>query len=74
MSKYTNKEIWKMDMDDIARKAKSIEEAQWMLKQYMWPLIEKMMEIEMEEHLWYKKHSVEWNNSWNSRNWTYKMY
>ena len=72
MSKYTNEEIWKMDMDDIARKAKSIEEAQWMLKQYMWPLIEKMMEIEMEEHLWYKKHSVDWNNSWNSRNWTYK--
>ncbi len=26
----------------------------------------------MEEHLWYKKHSVAWNNSWNSRNWTYK--
>lgn len=72
MSKYTNEEIGKMDMEDIARKAKSIEEAQWMLRQYMWPLIEKMMEIEMEEHLWYTKHSVTWNNSWNSRNGTYK--
>lgn len=72
MSKYTRKEIWAMNLDDIARKAKSIEEAQWMLKQYMWPLIEKMMEAEMEDHLWYEKHSQSWDNSWNSHNWTYK--
>lgn len=72
MSKYTREEIWNMNIEEIARKAKSIEEAQWMLKQYMWPLIEKMMEIEMEEHLWYEKYSKAWNNSWNSRNWTYK--
>jgi len=39
MSKYSYEEIWAMSLDDIARKAKSIEEAQWMLKQYMWPLI-----------------------------------
>jgi len=72
MNKYTREEIWMMSLDDIARKAKSIEEAQWMLKQYMWPIIEKMMEAEMDEHLWYEKYSKAWNNSWNSRNWTYK--
>lgn len=72
MSKYSREEIGSMNLDDIARKAKSIEEAQSMLKQYMWPLIEKMMEAEMEDHLWYEKHSVKWNNSWNSRNGTYK--
>ena len=38
----------------------------------MWPLIEKMMEAEMEDHLWYEKYSKAWNNSWNSRNWIYK--
>ncbi len=43
-----------------------------MLKQFMWPLIEKMMEAELDNHLWYEKHSTAWNNSWNSRNWTYK--
>ena len=42
MSKYTNEEIGLMNIDDIARKAKSIEEAQSMLKQYMWPIIQKM--------------------------------
>ncbi len=72
MSKYSREEIGWMNLDDIARKARSIEEAQWMLKQYMCPLIEKMMEAEMEDHLWYEKHSVKWNNSWNSRNGTYK--
>lgn len=61
-----------MNLDDIAKKAWSIEEAQWMLKQYMWPLIEKMMEAEMDEHLGYERYSKEWNNSWNSRNGSYK--
>jgi len=72
MSKYTNEEIDLMNIDDIARKAKSIEEAQSMLKQYMWPIIQKMMEAEMDEHLWYERYSKAWNNSWNSRNGTYK--
>jgi len=31
-----------------------------------------VMEAEMEEHLWYQRYSKEWNNSWNSRNGTYK--
>ena len=31
MSRYTNEEIGKMDMEDIARKAKSIEEAQLLI-------------------------------------------
>ncbi|MCP4523281.1 MAG: IS256 family transposase, partial [Candidatus Gracilibacteria bacterium] len=72
MSKYSREEIGEMNLDDIARKAKSIEEAQSMLKQYMGPLIEKMMEAEMEDHLGYEKHSVKGNNSGNSRNGTYK--
>lgn len=61
-----------MNLEDIARKAWNLEEAQWMLKQFMWPLIEKMMEGELETHLGYSKHSISWNNSWNSRNGSYK--
>ena len=72
MSKYSKAEIWRMNLDDIAREAWSLEEAQWMLKQYMWPLIEKMMAAEMEDHLWYERYSKSWNNSWNSRNGSYK--
>ena len=71
-TKYTREEIWAMNLDDIARRAGSIEEAQWMLKKFIWPVIEKMMESELDNYLWYEKHSVRWNNSWNSRNWTYK--
>lgn len=72
MTDYTREEIGSMSIEDIASKASSIEEAQWMLKQYMWPLIEQMMQWEMESHLGYKKHDISWNNSWNSRNGSYK--
>ena len=72
MTDYTREEIGSMNIEDIASKAQSIEEAQGMLKQYMWPLIEKMMQWELESHLGYSKHSISWNNSGNSRNGSYK--
>jgi putative transposase len=56
----------------IARNSSSIEEAQATLRWLIWPVIQEMMEAEMEEHLWYEKHSKKWVNSWNNRNWTYK--
>lgn len=56
----------------IAKSSWSIEEAQATLRWLIWPVIQEMMEGEMEEHLWYEKHSKKWTNSWNSRNWTYK--
>ena len=52
----------------IARNSWSIEEAQATLRWLIWPVIQEMMEAEMEEHLWYEKHSNKWDNSWNNRN------
>jgi transposase-like protein len=42
------------------------------LKEIIWPALEKFLEVEMDNHLWYEKHSKIWYNSWNSRNWKYK--
>ena len=33
------------------------------------PVIQEMLDAEMENHLWYPKNSILWNSSWNSRNW-----
>jgi len=56
----------------IAKHSWSIEEAQATLRWLIWPVIQEMMEAEMEDHLWYEKHSKKWVNSWNNRNGTYK--
>ena len=56
----------------IAKNSWSIEEAQGVLRWLIWPVIQEMMEAEMEDHLWYEKHSKQWINSWNNRNGTYK--
>jgi len=69
------KEYSKEEMEAIkiiARNSWSIEDVQSNLRWLIWPVIQEMMEAEMEEHLWYKKHSKKWNNSWNSHNGTYK--
>ena len=56
----------------IAKNSWSIEEAQATLRWLIWPVIQEMMEAEMDGHLWYEKHSKKWVNSWNNRNGTYK--
>lgn len=71
----TKRELSKQELEAIkilARNSTSIEDVQNHLKWIFWPVIQEMMEAEMEEHLWYKKHSKNWVNSWNSRNGTYK--
>jgi len=66
------KDYGSMTVDQLARDAKSIEEVSAALKSVFWPVMEKMLQAEMEDHLWYEKHSRKWWNSWNSRNWSYK--
>ncbi len=56
----------------LARNSTSIEDVQSNLKWIFGPVIQEMMEAEMEEHLWYEKHSKKWTNSWNNRNGRYK--
>ena len=41
----------------IAMNSWSIEDAQATLRWLIWPVIQEMMEAEMEDHLWYEKHS-----------------
>ena len=56
----------------LAKNSTSIEDIQTNIKWIFWPVIQEMMEAEMEDHLWYEKHSKKWIKSWNNRNWTYK--
>lgn len=56
----------------IAKRSWSIEDVQSTLKWLIWPVLQEMMEEEMNEHLWYEKHSKKWKNSWNNRNGKYK--
>jgi len=65
-------ELKNLTLDQIAWKMHTMEELRDFLKWVTWPMIEKMLQSEMEEHLWYEKHSKKWYNSWNSRNWNYK--
>ncbi len=55
-----------------AQNCKTVEDVQNFLKKMTGPTLEKLLQGEMESHLWYKKHNTEGYNSWNSRNWTYK--
>lgn len=61
-----------LTLDQIAWKMQTMEELQNFLKRVTGPMIEAMLQSEMDEHLWYKKHSPEWYNTWNSRNGTSK--
>ena len=70
-NQFSREEIGNMNLWDIAKHAWSIEEWQAMLKRFVWPMLEKMMQAELDEHLGYDKNSIKGNNSWNSRNWTY---
>lgn len=65
----------KKQIDEAIGKAvasRDISKAETILKQLMAPTIEALLETEMEDHLGYSKHSVEGNNSGNSRNGLYK--
>jgi len=68
----SKKDYGSMTIDDLAREASSIEEVSSILKWVFWPVMEKMLQAEMDEHLGYDKHSRKWWNTWNSRNWSYK--
>ena len=52
--------------------SKDISKAQDILKQLMAPTIEALLEVEMEDHLGYEKHSVKGYNTGNSRNGKYQ--
>lgn len=52
----------------IAKECKSIDDVQNLLKDLFKGTIEEMLKAEMDMHLGYEKHSVEGNNSGNSRN------
>jgi len=53
-------------------KCRTMEDVQNFVKSITWPLIEKMMQWEIEDYLWYEKYSKSWYNTWNSRNWYYE--
>lgn len=53
---------------ELAKECKSVEEVHDLLKELFRGTLEEILEVEMEEHLGYEKHSVAGNNSGNSRN------
>lgn len=52
----------------------TFEDVQNYVKWLVWPMVEKMLEWEMESHLWYKKNAIDGINTWNSRNWNYNKW
>lgn len=52
----------------IAKECKTVDEVHNMLKELFKGTIEEILEAEIEDHLGYKKHSVDGNNTGNSRN------
>lgn len=61
-------EMIKKILEEWTMRCKSMEDVQDFLKQFTWPLLEKILEAEMDMHLGYKKHDIIWYNTWNSRN------
>ena len=66
------KEQTEQIIDLAVQNCDSIEDVQNFFKKMTWPALEKLLQWEMENHLWYEKHAKDWYNSWNSRNWNYK--
>lgn len=52
----------------LAEECGNLEDVQGLLKNLFKGTIEQMLEVEMDEHLGYEKHSITGNNSGNSRN------
>jgi len=69
MTKPTIKD-WKITLD--LSTLKDFNDIQEVAKQIMWPIVNSMLNVEMDHHLGYSKHSKEWYWSWNSRNGKYK--
>jgi len=53
---------------ELARECSTVDEVHELLKSLFKDMLQEIFEAEMETHLGYKKHSVEGNNSGNSRN------
>lgn len=53
---------------ELARECKTVEDVHTMLKNLFKDTLQQIFEAEMDEHLGYKKHSPEGNNTGNSRN------
>jgi len=53
---------------ELARECSTVDEVHELLKNLFKDMLQEIFEAEMEAHLGYKKHSVEGNNSGNSRN------
>ncbi len=59
-------------INDGALQCTTFDDVQNYAKMIVWPIVEKMLQWEMNEHLWYEKNSYDGINTWNSRNWSYK--
>jgi putative transposase len=53
---------------ELARECSTVDEVHGLLKSLFKDMLQEILEAELETHLGYKKHSVEGNNSGNSRN------
>lgn len=53
---------------ELARECETVEDVHTMLKNLFKDTLQQIFEAEMDEHLGYKKHSLEGNNTGNSRN------
>lgn len=53
---------------ELAKECHTVEDIQKMLKDLFKDTLQQIFEAEIEEHLGYKKHSIEGNNTGNSRN------
>ncbi|MDI3548101.1 MAG: putative transposase [Halanaerobiales bacterium] len=53
---------------DLARECHTVEDIQEMLKNLFKDTLQQIFEAEMDEHLGYKKHSIEGKNTGNNRN------
>jgi len=53
---------------ELARECETVEDVHNMLKNLFKDTLQQIFEAEMDEHLGYKKHSPEGNNTGNSRN------
>lgn len=53
---------------DLARECRTVDDVHNMLRELFKDTLQQIFEAEMDEHLGYKKNSVEGNNSGNSRN------
>jgi len=61
-----------LPLEEALARMSTYEELNAFLKHCTWPLMSKMLQAEMDEHLGYKKHTKEGYNTGNSRNGTYK--